>query len=210
MPNFWSIGPFKQKLQGDAESAPPPPQSAKSPACLGLLPILVFMRMATKTRKRAHFKYVIKSKLMPVYGFITHSASVCLMTHPSFLPHSLDLSDIARNYSQVLSTCQISDQLDHSNRNYRGTQNLPPPPQSAKSPACLGLLLILVFTRMATKTRKRAHFKYVIKSKLMPIYGFITHSASVCLMTHPSFLPHSLDLSDMARNYSRERFTCPS
>ena len=34
----------------------------------------------------------------------------------------------------VLSTCQISDQLDHPNRNYRGG-----PYQFAKSPACLGL-----------------------------------------------------------------------
>ena len=37
MANFRSIGPFKQKLQRGAESAPPRPyQSAKSPACLGL------------------------------------------------------------------------------------------------------------------------------------------------------------------------------
>ena len=43
---------------------------------------------------------------------------------------------------QVLSTCQISDQLDHSNRNYIGGEAesaLPRPYQSAKSPACLGL-----------------------------------------------------------------------
>ena len=47
-------------------------------------------------------------------------------------------------FYQVLSTCQISDQLDHSSRHYRGEQNLTTPPpsrpyQSAKSPACLGL-----------------------------------------------------------------------
>ena len=38
MPNFRSIGPFKQKLQrGGSESALPRPyQSAKNPACLGL------------------------------------------------------------------------------------------------------------------------------------------------------------------------------
>ena len=36
MQNFRSIGPFKQKLQRGAESAPPPYQSAeRSPACLG-------------------------------------------------------------------------------------------------------------------------------------------------------------------------------
>ena len=28
-------------------------------------------------------------------------------------------------FCQVLSTCQIPDQLDHSNKNYRGAQNLP-------------------------------------------------------------------------------------
>ena len=43
-------------------------------------------------------------------------------------------------FCQVLFTCQISDQLDHSNRNYRGGGA-----ESAKSPACLGLI---VFCRM--------------------------------------------------------------
>ena len=46
------------------------------------------------------------------------------------------------------------------------------------------LLLILMFTRMATETRKRAHFKYVIKSKLFSTCGSITDSASICLMAH--------------------------
>ena len=37
MPDFRSIGLFKQKLERGAESPPPwPYQSAKSPACLGL------------------------------------------------------------------------------------------------------------------------------------------------------------------------------
>ena len=49
-------------------------------------------------------------------------------------------------FYQVLSTCQISDQLDHSNRNYRlGAESaLPQPYQSAKSPACLGLTYVSV------------------------------------------------------------------
>ena len=46
------------------------------------------------------------------------------------------------------------------------------------------LLLILMFTRMATETRKRAHFRYVIKSKLFSTCGSITHSAWFCLMTY--------------------------
>ena len=49
--------------------------------------------------------------------------------------------DIEKFY-QVLSTCQISDQLDNSNRNYRGEgaeSALPRPYQFAKSPAWLGL-----------------------------------------------------------------------
>ena len=36
MPNFKSIGPFKQKLLGGGEGQTPY-QSAKSPACLGLI-----------------------------------------------------------------------------------------------------------------------------------------------------------------------------
>ena len=53
--------------------------------------------------------------------------------------------DIEKFY-QVLSTCQISDQLDDSNRNYRGGEgegtesDLPRQYQSAKSLACLGLM----------------------------------------------------------------------
>ena len=68
------------------------------------------------------------------------------------------------------------------------------------------LLLMLIFTRMAVETRKRAHFKYVIQSKLFSIRSSITHLASVCLMTYPRCrqLCHSFDLSDMARNYSGE------
>ena len=49
------------------------------------------------------------------------------------------------------------------------------------------LLLILMFTRMTTKTRKGAHFTYVIKSKLFSTCGSITHSASICLMIHFRF-----------------------
>ena len=52
------------------------------------------------------------------------------------------------------------------------------------------LLLILMFMRMANKTRKRAHFEYVVKSKLFSIYGSITHSASVRLMTYFRFKGH--------------------
>ena len=52
--------------------------------------------------------------------------------------------DIEKFY-QVLFTCQIGHQLNHSNRNYRGggggaESALPQPYQSAKSPACLGLI----------------------------------------------------------------------
>ena len=48
-------------------------------------------------------------------------------------------SDTEKFY-QVLSTRQISDQLDHSNRNYRGGRIYPPRPyEFAKSLACLGL-----------------------------------------------------------------------
>ena len=46
------------------------------------------------------------------------------------------------------------------------------------------LLLILMFTRMATETRKRAHFKYAIQSKSFSKCGSITHSAPICLMPH--------------------------
>ena len=46
------------------------------------------------------------------------------------------------------------------------------------------VLLIFMFTRMATKTRLTANCKYVIISKLFSIYGSTTHSASVCLMTY--------------------------
>ena len=45
-------------------------------------------------------------------------------------------------------------------------------------------VIILMFKRMATETRKRAHFKFVIKSKLFSTGGSRTHSASICLMTH--------------------------
>ena len=46
------------------------------------------------------------------------------------------------------------------------------------------LFLILMLTRMATETRKRAHFKFVLKSKLFSKLGSITHSALICVMTH--------------------------
>ena len=65
MPNFRSIGPFKQKLQRvGAECALPwPYQSAKSPACLGL--IYEFERQitqATKEIKMVDDKSVTKKK----------------------------------------------------------------------------------------------------------------------------------------------------
>ena len=56
------------------------------------------------------------------------------------------------------------------------------------------LLLILMFMRMATKTRKRTHFNNAIKIKLFSIYGSITHSASVCRKTYFR---------------CRQRFACP-
>ena len=38
-----------------------------------------------------------------------------------------DFNSLCIKFYQVLSTCKISDQLDYSNRNYRGGKNLPPP-----------------------------------------------------------------------------------
>ena len=63
-------------------------------------------------------------------------------------PGSFDRSQNFENFKNFFSisrnlpsTCQISDQLDHWNRNYRAGQNPPPPPprpyQSAKSLACM-------------------------------------------------------------------------
>ena len=46
-----------------------------------LLPILMFTRTATETRKRALFKYVIKCKLFSKCEYITHSLSISLMTY---------------------------------------------------------------------------------------------------------------------------------
>ena len=46
-----------------------------------LLPILMFTRTATETRKRALFKYVIKSKLFSKCEYITYSLSISLMTY---------------------------------------------------------------------------------------------------------------------------------
>ena len=46
-----------------------------------LLPVLMFTRTATETRKRALFKYVIKSKLFSKCEYITHSLSISLMTY---------------------------------------------------------------------------------------------------------------------------------
>ena len=46
-----------------------------------LLPILMFTRTATETRKRALFKYVIKSKLFSKCEYKTHSLSISLMTY---------------------------------------------------------------------------------------------------------------------------------
>ena len=64
------------------------------------------------------------------------------------------LFDIEKFY-QVLSTCQISDQLGHSNRNYRGggtKSALPQPYQCAKSLTCLGSIeLKIVITSPAIK-----------------------------------------------------------
>ena len=46
-----------------------------------LLPILMFTRTATETRKRALFKYVIKSKLFSKCEYITQPLSISLMTY---------------------------------------------------------------------------------------------------------------------------------
>ena len=46
-----------------------------------LLPILMFTRTATETRKRALFKHVIKSRLFSKSEYITHSLSISLMTY---------------------------------------------------------------------------------------------------------------------------------
>ena len=48
-----------------------------------LLPILMFTRTATETRKRAlfEFKYVIKNNLFSKCEYITHSLSISLMTY---------------------------------------------------------------------------------------------------------------------------------
>ena len=74
------------------------------------------------------------------------------------------------------------------------------------------ILLILMFTKMATRTRKRAHFKYVIKSKLFFTRETITRSVSICLMTYSRCrqLCHTPSIChDMTRNYSGKCFTCP-
>ena len=59
----------------------------------------------------------------------------------NFLALFLNFFLYIEKFYQVLSTCQISDQLEHSNRNYRGGAEsaLPRPYQSAKSPACFSL-----------------------------------------------------------------------
>ena len=61
--------------------------------------------------------------------------------------------DIEKFY-QVLSTCQISDQLDYSNRNYRGKNLRPTTTTSAipicKSLACLGLMRLQFSCNYAT------------------------------------------------------------
>ena len=74
------------------------------------------------------------------------------------------------------------------------------------------LLLILMFTRMATETRKRAHFKYVIKSKLFSTCGSITHSVSICLMTYSRCrqLCHTPLICLTWREIIAEKFHLPS
>ena len=46
-----------------------------------LLPILMFTRTATETRKRTLFKYVINIKLFSKCEYITYSLSISLMTY---------------------------------------------------------------------------------------------------------------------------------
>ena len=56
--------------------------------------------------------------------------------------------DIEKSY-QALSTCQISDQLNYPNRNYKGGDSAPPwPYQSGKCPACLGLRELLTIIKV--------------------------------------------------------------
>ena len=58
--------------------------------------------------------------------------------------------DIEKFY-QALSTCQISDQLNYPNRNYKGggaESALLWPYQSGKSPACLGLRELLTIIKV--------------------------------------------------------------
>ena len=65
-----------------------------------LLPILMFTRTVTETRKRTLFKYVVKSKLFSKCEYITHSLSISLMTYFRCMQlcHTFDLSDMERNY----------------------------------------------------------------------------------------------------------------
>ena len=72
--------------------------------------------------------------------------------------------DIEKFY-QVLSTFQISDQLDHSNRNYRegGAEYvLPWPYKSAQSLACLGLNFDTSATQMRYKLLEIYQLKDII------------------------------------------------
>ena len=70
------------------------------------------------------------------------------------------------------------------------------------------LLLILMFTRIATETSMRAHFKYVIKSTCK----FITHSASICLMTYSRCrqLCHTASICLTWRELIATKFNLPS
>ena len=69
-------------------------------------------------------------------------------------------------FYQTLSTCLISDQLDHPNRNYKGggaESALPRPYQSANSPACLGLKNFAKFVFVDVF----AKFKYLTKEFIL-------------------------------------------
>ena len=77
-----------------------------------------------------------------------YSKNVDISVLSNFLVIFFDFFLHIEQFCQVLFTSQISDQLDHSNRNYIGggaESALSLPYQSAESPACLGLI---IFCRM--------------------------------------------------------------
>ena len=73
--------------------------------------------------------------------------------------------DIERFY-QILATCQVSDQLHHSNRNYRGGGGRISPPAIpiCKSPACIGLIMLRIHRRLRL-------FKYLKNISILSLYA---------------------------------------